>query len=76
MCCEARLLNRVVRCTLEGDVEPDQRHADLIVQELQPTGDNGVTSPGQLDTRDNVEEIQEELLPSMATSYTSRHIEL
>ena len=30
---EARLLNRVVRCTPDGwEVEPDQRHADLIVQ--------------------------------------------
>ena len=43
---EARLLNQVVRCTLEGwEVEPDQRHADLIVQDLLLTGANGVTSP-------------------------------
>ena len=32
---EGRVLNRVVRWTPEGwEVEPDQRHADLIVQEL------------------------------------------
>ena len=30
---EGRLLNRVIRCTHKGwGVEPDQRHADLIIQ--------------------------------------------
>ena len=32
---EGRLLNRVVRCTAQGwEFGPDQKHADLIVQEL------------------------------------------
>ena len=53
---EARLLNRVVRCTQDGlEVEPDERHADVIVQDLQLTGANGVTSPGQHDSRDKEE---------------------
>ncbi|MDA8583666.1 Ty1/Copia family ribonuclease HI [bacterium] len=67
---EARLLNRVVRCTLDGwEVEPDQRHADLIVQEPQLSGANGVTSPREHDSRDNGEELNEELGPGDATMY-------
>ena len=57
---EARLLNRVVRCTGDGwEVEPDQRHADLIVQELQLTGANGVTTPGEHDRREKMDEYTE-----------------
>ena len=56
---EARLLNRVVRCTPEGlEVEPDQRRADLIVQDLLLTGADGVTTPGEHDSRDKEEELQ------------------
>ena len=67
---EARLLNRVVRCTSEGwEVEPDQRHADMIVQELQLTGANGVTTPGENDTKERMEEYEEELSPSDTTRY-------
>ena len=45
---EGRLLNRIVRCTQSGwEVEPDQRHADLIVHELDLKGANGVTTPGE-----------------------------
>ncbi|MDA8583520.1 hypothetical protein N9L68_04785 [bacterium] len=44
---ESRLLNWVVRCTLEGwEVEPDQRHADLILQDLMLSRANGLRSPG------------------------------
>ena len=43
--------------TREGwEFEPDQRHADLIVQELQLTGANGVTSPRESDTREKMDE--------------------
>ena len=36
---ECRLLNRVVRCTQNGwEIEPDQRHADLLVQALELKG--------------------------------------
>jgi len=67
---EARLLNRVVRCTSEGwEVEPDQRHADMIVQELESKGANGVTSPGESDTREKMEEYEEELSPTDTTRY-------
>ena len=54
---EARLLNRVVKVTREGwEFDPDQRHADLIVQELQLTGANGVTSPGESGSREKMDE--------------------
>ena len=62
----------MVRCTPEcWEVEPDQSHADLTVQELQLTGANGVTSPGESETREKMEESQEELSPSDATRYRS-----
>ena len=49
---EGRSLNRVVRCTPDGwEVEPDQRHADVIVRELALTGANGVTTPGENEQR-------------------------
>ena len=32
---EGRLLNRIIRCTQKGwEIEPDQRHADLIIKDL------------------------------------------
>ena len=67
---EARLLNRVVKVTREGwEFEPDQRHADLIVQELQLTGANGVTSPGESDTREKMDEGCMELNSRDTTRY-------
>ena len=63
---ECRLLNRVVRCTAEGwEVEPDQRHADMIVQELALTGANGVTTPGK-------EEEPPENDPELSAADTTR----
>ena len=54
----------------EGIVlEADQRHADLIVQELQLSGANGVTSLGESDTREKMEELNEELLPGDITRF-------
>ena len=65
---ESRLLNRVVRCTQNGwEVEPDQRHADLIVHELDLKGANGVTTPGENGPRGKEAESNEELGPTEAT---------
>ena len=64
---ECRLLNRVVRCTTEGwEVEPDQRHADMIVQELALRGANGVTSPGE---KENPPEADQELSAADTTRF-------
>ena len=49
---EGRLLNRVLRCTPMGwEVEADQRHADLIVQELALEDARGVITPGENEPR-------------------------
>ena len=67
---ECRILNRVVRCTDSGwEIEPDQRHADLIVQELQLEGANRVTTPGEHEPRRKEGENEEELEPWEATRY-------
>ena len=69
---ECRLLNRVVRCTQNGwEIEPDQRHADLLVQALELKGANGVTTPGENDARGQEEENEVELGPNEATTYRS-----
>ena len=70
---ECRLLNRVVRCTQNGwEIEPDQRHADLLVQALELKGTNGVTTPGENEARGQEEEENEvELSPEEATNYRS-----
>ena len=44
---EGRALNRVIRCTDNGwEVEPDQRHVDLIVQEIGMKDVKPVSPPG------------------------------
>ena len=52
---EAKVLNRIVRLTPEGyEYEADQRHADMIVEQLGLKGSRGVVSPGEateVDTR-------------------------
>ena len=69
---ECRLLNRIVRCTQSGwEIEPDQRHADLLVQALELKGANGVTTPGENDTRRQEEDNEVELGPEEATNYRS-----
>ena len=65
---EGRLLNRVLRCTLKGwEVEPDQRHTDLIVQELDLGKANEVITPGEKDPKGKAVEVEEELSPEYMT---------
>ena len=43
---EAKILNRVVRWTDEGfELEADQRHAELIVEQMGLSGAKGAVSP-------------------------------
>ena len=43
---EIRVLNRVLRWTQGGiEYEPDQRHAELVVRELELEGSKPVSSP-------------------------------
>ena len=49
---EARILNRVIRVTAAGwEMEADQRHVDLIVQEMNLVGARGVSTPGEEEKR-------------------------
>ena len=50
---EGRVLNRVVRWTPEGwEMEPDQRHVDLIIKELGLSEAKPVITPGEAESRD------------------------
>ena len=45
---EARVLNRVIRCTQAGwEMEADQRHADLLIKGLCLEQAKGVGTPGE-----------------------------
>ena len=56
---EGRVLNRVVRWTPDGwEVEPDQRHADLIVQEMGMLEAKPVSTPGETESRRDDQEAQ------------------
>ena len=49
---EGRVLNRVPRWTPEvWEVEPDQRHADLIVQEMGMLEARPATTPGKIESK-------------------------
>lgn len=59
---EGRILNRVVRVTEQGwEYEPDQRHAELIVEMLILKDANAVSTPGEDEKRWEEEENQEVL---------------
>ena len=49
---EGRVLNRVVRWTEDGwEVEPDQRHVDILVQELALVDARPVGTPGESESK-------------------------
>ena len=56
---EGRVLNRVVRWTNDGwEVEPDQRHADLIVQEMGMQEAKPASTPGESESKGTDQESQ------------------
>ena len=67
---EGRVLNRIVRCTNNGwELEPDQRHIDLIVKELGLDDAKGVSSPGEPEKRWGEEENAAPLDEATASRY-------
>ena len=61
---EARILNRIVRVTPHGwEYEPDQRHADLIVDMMNLGCAKEVTTPYE-DEKDRDQESGDEELPT------------
>ena len=52
---EIRLLNRVLRWQTDGVAwEPDQRHVEMIVQQLGLEGSKSVCTPGNHDSDENI----------------------
>ena len=44
---EGKVLNRVIRCTESGfELEADQRHAELVVEQMSDYANGTITSPG------------------------------
>ena len=67
---EGRLLNCVIHCTQSGwEMEPDQRHVDLIIKYLDLDGANEVITPGEKDPKGKAVENEEELDPAETTRY-------
>ena len=67
---EGRLLNRVLRCTHKGwEIKPDQRHVDLIIQDLDLGKANEVITPGEKGPKGKAVEVEEELSPEDTTKY-------
>ena len=67
---EGRALNRVVRGTQEGwGAEPDQRHADIFVEELGLEEARPVSTPGEPEQRWEEEENAQEPGGAEATKY-------
>ena len=61
---ERRLLNRVLWCTTDGwELEPDQRHVDLIIKDLELGSANEVIILGEKDPKGKAVENEEESGP-------------
>ena len=67
---EARVLNRIVRCSSTGwEYEPDQRHAELIVQAMRLTEAKAVRTPGEEEPNWKMEDNERMLSASEASQY-------
>jgi hypothetical protein len=71
---EAVMLNRVLRCVPESEVfeiEADQRHAEIIIDELGLTGGKSVTTP--IVKKKNEEVIADAKLPAVKAEEATRY---
>ena len=67
---EARVLNRVLRITEQGwEYEPDQRHAEIIIDSMGMQEAKGVSTPGEDERRFEEEENDKPLGSEDATQY-------
>ena len=67
---EARILNRVIRNTPEGwEYEADQRHADLIIQEIGASCKGTLSHPGGDNKTLEEEGVSKELVGAQATRF-------
>ena len=64
------MLNRVVRWTPDGwEIEPDQRHVDLIIKELGLNDARPVSTPGESESRDEEAECSKLLSTEDASRF-------
>ena len=69
---EAKILNRVVTWTKDGfELEADQRHSELIVEQLGLSDAKGAVTPGELEKPHEMEENVAELSVEEAKSFRS-----
>jgi hypothetical protein len=67
---EERILNRIIRITPEGwELEADQRHVDIMVEQMNLKGAKGVASPSEEEKRWEQEENCELLQDADARGY-------
>ena len=63
-------MNRLIHCTQDGwAMEADQRHADLIIKDLDLAGSNEVITPGEKDPKGKAVDNEEELDDTETTRY-------
>ena len=67
---EERILNRVIRVTSQGwEMEADQRHADIMIEQLNLKEAKGVSSPGEEEKRWEEEDNRQLLEGAEARHY-------
>ena len=67
---EGRVLNRIVRITEHGwEYEPDQRHADMIIEAMGLQNSKGVSTPAEEEKAWEEETNNEELGSERATTF-------
>ena len=67
---EGRALNRVLRITEDGwEYEPDQRHAELIIEDMHLKDANSVTTPGEEEKTWEKEENEKEVNKENGSKY-------
>ena len=67
---EARVLNRILRITSNGwEYEPDQRHADMIVEQLGLKEAKAVDTPTEEEKKWEAEEDAQELSPDRQRNF-------
>ena len=69
---EARVLNRILRITERGwEYEPDQRHAEMIVEQLGLKDAKAVETPTEEENKWEAEEDEQELSPDRQRNFRS-----
>ncbi len=69
---EIRVLNRTLRWTDDGiEYEPDRRHAELIIKDMEVSGAKPMATPGVSETKEETDGYDDspELVGSEATAY-------